>query len=523
MMMEKKKSGGAQNEQHQWKQQQEQEESCSNDVDSSIHQLTQDSIEEETCDTTALAHQSRKPNLSSLQIPTRSIEKSISDFTKIDITSVSSPGSTKLGLPPRPHSAKPKSSMRNLIPQRSIKARNLSSQDGDKTVLIIPDTPSSDGLVNRPSTSRSFSLHKVFSLSSTKAANSLPVTPISNSGPVLAQKGHLNENLGDFKLESKHHMTRSFSVPVNVKSASLRRMDSAGGLIRVISTPRPIPVEGDSPSDVSTAEISTEDIGEDIPEEEAVCRICFVELGEGGDTLKMECSCKGDLALAHQECLVKWFSIKGNKTCDVCKQDVRNLPVTLLKIHNPQSVVRRPLSTVTQQREVARVWQDVPVLVMISMLAYFCFLEQLLVSDFGVRALAISLPFSCVLGILSSMIASTMVSRGFIWAYASVQFAIVILFAHIFYTILNVNAILSILLSSFTGFGIAISTNSLLVEYLRWRTSRQMRLYPQHIDISLPQRQQQQHDLQRQQQEDLQREEQQRHHIEERNEEHFFI
>ncbi|KAL9680620.1 hypothetical protein QQ045_018503 [Rhodiola kirilowii] len=40
--------------------------------------------------------------------------------------------------------------------------------------------------------------------------------------------------------------------------------------------------------------------GEDIPEEEAVCRICFVELSEGGQTLKLECSCRGELAFAHQ-------------------------------------------------------------------------------------------------------------------------------------------------------------------------------------------------------------------------------
>lgn len=98
--------------------------------------------------------------------------------------------------------------------------------------------------------------------------------------------------------------------------------------------------------------LAAEDDAEDIPEEEAVCRICFVELAEGGETLKMECSCRGELALAHQECAVKWFSIKGNKTCDICKQEVKNLPVTLLRIENPAAT--RQQSATLQQEERAQ-------------------------------------------------------------------------------------------------------------------------------------------------------------------------
>lgn len=245
----------------------------------------------------------------------------------------------------------------------------------------------------------------------------------------------------------------------------------------MISTPRLAALDNATQSDPTETIRATENDGEDIPEEEAVCRICLVELGEGGETLKMECSCKGDLALAHQECAIKWFSIKGNKTCDICMQEVQNLPVTLLRLQNAQTGNRQGPNTFQQREDSSyRVWQDMPVLVMVSMLAYFCFLEQLLVTDLGSRALAVSLPFSCVLGLLSSMIASTMVIKSYIWAYASFQFAIVILFAHIFYNVLKVSPVLSILLSSFTGFGIAISTNSLLVEYMRWRTRRETQL-----------------------------------------------
>lgn len=182
----------------------------------------------------------------------------------------------------------------------------------------------------------------------------------------------------------------------------------------------------------------------------------------------MECDCKGELALAHQDCAIKWFSIKGNKTCDVCKQDVKNLPVTLLRLQSSQLRGNgvRPVE-VTQYR----VWQDVPVLVIVSMLAYFCFLEQLLVSKMGSGAIAISLPFSCILGLLASMTSTTMVRKRYAWIYATIQFSLVVIFAHIFYSLLHVQAVLSVLLATFAGFGGAMCGTSIFFELLKLRVT----------------------------------------------------
>ncbi|GKG28529.1 uncharacterized mitochondrial protein-like protein, partial [Tanacetum coccineum] len=65
-------------------------------------------------------------------------------------------------------------------------------------------------------------------------------------------------------------------------------------------------------------------------EEAVICRICTDKLEEG-DTLKLECSCRGELAPAHKECVVKWFSVKGDKTCEIYNQEVMNLRV----MHSP--------------------------------------------------------------------------------------------------------------------------------------------------------------------------------------------
>nr|GMC84014.1 Protein involved in mRNA turnover and stability [Ipomoea batatas] len=241
------------------------------------------------------------------------------------------------------------SSVKNLIPQKSFRVKNL-PPDAEKTVLIVPETPLSD----KPSTSRSFSLNKILFSSSTKPAHSLPVTPKESAGPKPFESSQLDDHSELPIFEVQQHIPRSFSVPANVKNKSLKRIDSSGNLIRVISSSARRNTDSDAlPDTAQEIENATDDNSEDIPEEEAICRICFVELGEGGETFKMECSCKGELALVHKECILKWFNIKGNKLCDVCRQEVRNLPVTLLKIQNPSTAVRRP-TTGSQQREPTR-------------------------------------------------------------------------------------------------------------------------------------------------------------------------
>ncbi|KAF7805581.1 putative E3 ubiquitin-protein ligase MARCH10 isoform X1 [Senna tora] len=416
-----------------------------------------------------------------LEIPSRSSEGSSQDFVSIKMPQTPSPTPTPkrvnflvssrsvdapMNKSPGPSASKTRPSIRNLLPKLSFKY--LTSSDNEKAPAAATEG-SSSGPREKPSISRTLSLTKIFT-PRIKRTSSMPVDDISHSNSESAHAASVGASIQ--RRDAPGKIARSLSVPVNNKEKSLRRMDS---FFRVVpSTPRV--KEGIELSTASPANDSENDIadGEDIAEEEAVCRICLVDLCEGGETFKLECSCKGELALAHQECAIKWFSIKGNKTCDVCKHEVRNLPVTLLRI---QSVRARNAGASRSQLEDVngyRVWQEVPVLVIVSMLAYFCFLEQLLVGKMGTGAIAISLPFSCVLGLLSSMTSSTMVKSRFIWIYASAQFALVVLFAHIFYSLVRfpnvrVQAVLSILLATFAGFGVVMSGSSILVEFFRWR------------------------------------------------------
>ncbi|CAM0149882.1 unnamed protein product [Urochloa decumbens] len=283
--------------------------------------------------------------------------------------------------------------------------------------------------------------------------------------------------------EKLKRVCRSQSVPT-----SIRRFKAAKGSRRVAAEEnirlRVVPL---APPEVSAAAGEAKE-EEDIAAEEAVCRICLVALSEEA-VLKLECCCKGELALAHRGCAIKWFSIKGNGTCDVCNQEVLNLPVTLRRLHDHPSIqIQAAVALAQAQGDVQlqqpnpvaatntsggghlyRVWHGTPILVIISMLAYFCFLEQLLVGDHGTAALAISLPFACVLGLFSSLTTAKMVSRRYVWIYSAVQFLFIVLFTHLFYRYVRMQAVIAIILSTFAGFSVAICTNSVLLQILKWR------------------------------------------------------
>ncbi|CAM6051694.1 unnamed protein product [Sphagnum compactum] len=216
---------------------------------------------------------------------------------------------------------------------------------------------------------------------------------------------------------------------------------------------------------------TTSELDGEIPEEEAVCRICMDSLTEEyGEILKMECSCQGEMALAHKECAFKWFGIKGNRTCEVCSQEVQNIPVTVVRLpSNTDRLRRTPPEQLLLNHNLRRNWQDVPVLIMINVLAYFCVIEQLLVNQMGSGALVIALPFSCFIGLLASITAISLVKGQYIWVYSLTLFLLVVSFTQVGYHLVHVEALLSVLLASFAGFGIAMTGHALIVEFIYWK------------------------------------------------------
>ncbi|XP_019442418.1 PREDICTED: uncharacterized protein LOC109347153 isoform X1 [Lupinus angustifolius] len=379
-----------------------------------------------------------------LEIPTRTLKETSEDFLTIKMPP------TPPSPPTRVNSfSKNRSNIKSFLPELSSKICNTSSEIEKPALLALQGSYTME--TKKPLILRTFSLTKL-AASTGKTTSSLPV----DSNPESTYGGNIVSVERGIQLP----IHRSLSVPEFTKDENV----PVGGMFRIVpTTPKLVEnIATTTPTSIPVDTVENEDRSEDIPEEEAVCRICITELGECAETLKLECNCKGELSLAHQECAVKWFSIKGNRICDVCKKEVQNLPVTLLRV---QTVRERR----GQQAEIShyRFWQDALILVIVNMLAYFGFLEQLLVSKMGSTAVAMSLPFSCILGFLASVTATTMVRRSTVWVYATVQFALVVLTGHIFYSLVHIPAVLAILLGTFTGFGVVMCGATILAEIFK--------------------------------------------------------
>ncbi|XP_031496640.1 uncharacterized protein LOC116261869 [Nymphaea colorata] len=344
-----------------------------------------------------------------------------------------------------------------------------SAIDGESSLLLNKDCePGSTprGLSNRVLVARVLSVFSNRSLSLPVRRESDISSPISGS---VRQARCLRQTTSNIS-KTPAKVSRSLSVPPRSVI-----------LVRNASFPASMAVTGSENNGPVHIEIGDEEI----PEDEAVCRICLIGLSEvDGNPLKLECSCKGDLALAHEECAVKWFRIRGNKLCDICGQEVQNLPVTLLRVQSSVENNSRQQQTSgaaqTSELQGHRYWHEMTILVLISTLSYFCFFEQLLVQTMRSRALVISIPSSLIVGFLASISASLIVYKEYIWAYAAFQFALVIILLHLFYSMLHFGPVIAIFTSTLIGSGTAISINALVLEFFSLRSRlRQGLVHPQ--------------------------------------------
>lgn len=361
-------------------------------------------------------------------------------------------GLSSIQVPPRPFAfTGGHNSGTHLLSSHSFKKKKkIAATVNERSPLLNPDTNAS---------SRSPILANFKSLWS-RGGTSLPVTPasnLSNSVPVPGSARTIKEHIKSC-IGSEASVQRCLSIParnfVIVRSVSFAARE-------LVQTD-----DDDSITSIEVGELEDEQI----PEEEAICRICYENCDEGV-MLKMECSCKGALRLIHERCAIKWFKMKGNNNCDVCNREARNLPVTLLRMASSTQV--NSSQEFNQHVPDSSGWQDFVLIVLISIFAYFFILQQILVEDLKTEAISFAAPFALILGILSSAFAALLANKGGIFVYAALQFLLIALLVHFLYTMLGLSAFCALMLSATLGFGVAAGIQVLCIQFCHgWRGRR---------------------------------------------------
>ncbi|KAM0026853.1 putative transcription factor C2H2 family [Helianthus debilis subsp. tardiflorus] len=348
---------------------------------------------------------------------------------------------------------------------KGVRFKEKTPRDGERSPLLHPESP----IVTKIKSI--FHGNRSWSLPVKQESNMSPsiTTPVSARTYREQQKSQVEEAQGEKAAKQqmewmrtrgvvliravKPHVSRSLSVPLR-------------NIVVVRSVSFAVRKDNDqiesADDQIIPAQVETE---EEIDEEEAVCRICMEPCAEGNQ-LKMECSCKGALRLVHEECAVKWFNLRGDKTCEVCRREVANLPVTLFRMRSYAQ--RQNINLRNQQGlspETISAWQDFVRLVLISTLCYFFVIEQLLIDELKTQAVVIAAPFAFTFGLLSSTLAVQLAIPEYIWRYAVLEFALVAMLLHLLYSWLQLKAIYAVMVSSVIGFGLAMTLNELYIRY----------------------------------------------------------
>ncbi|OQU87475.1 uncharacterized protein LOC8075534 [Sorghum bicolor] len=97
------------------------------------------------------------------------------------------------------------------------------------------------------------------------------------------------------------------------------------------------------------------------------CRICHLGPEDdesavpGSEVIRLGCGCKDELGAAHRQCAEAWFRIKGDRRCEICGSDAKNIIGLEVKKFMEQWHGRRVAHTqTTEERESNCCWRQQP-------------------------------------------------------------------------------------------------------------------------------------------------------------------